>query len=173
MEFLVEFDVAIPDGTPEPVIKARVAAEATAAAGLALRGHLLRLWTVPGKSNAVGLYRADSEAELEGLLGGLPLNGWMQVTVTPLAQHPNDPASPRPSSFGLPDPHLTPVYRLVATLGEPVHVEQVGHESVEATRVACDASREILRIVFLQVHVAALERDRETEDRGQRGPQVV
>ena len=126
MEFLVEFDVAIPDGTPEPVIKARVAAEATAAAGLALRGHLLRLWTVPGKSNAVGLYRADSEAELEGLLGGLPLNGWMQVTVTPLAQHPNDPASPRPSSFGLPDPHLTPVYRLVAALGEPVDLGDRG-----------------------------------------------
>ena len=92
MEFLVEFDVAIPDGTPEPVIKARVAAEATAAAGLALRGHLLRLWTVPGKSNAVGLYRADSEAELDVLLGALPLADWLSVTVTPLEAHPNDPA---------------------------------------------------------------------------------
>jgi len=127
VEFLVEFDVAIPDGTPEPVIKARVAAEATAAAGLARRGHLLRLWTVPGKSNAVGLYRADSEAELEGLLGGLPLNGWMQVTVTPLEAHANDPASPRPSSFRLRDPRLTPVYRLEATLGEPLDLGDTDH----------------------------------------------
>lgn len=127
MEFLVEFDVAIPAGTPEALIKERVAAEATAAAGLARRGHLLRLWTVPGECNAVGLYRAESEAELEGLLGALPLNGWIQVTVTPLALHPNDPASPRPSSFRLPDPHLTPVYRLVATLGEPVDLGDSGH----------------------------------------------
>jgi muconolactone delta-isomerase len=127
MEFLVEFDVAIPDGTPEPVIKEHVAAEASAAAGLARRGHLLRLWTASGKSNAVGLYRADSEAELEGLLGALPLNRWIQVTVTPLSLHPNDPASPRPSSFRLPDPHLTPVYRLVATLGEPVDLGDSGH----------------------------------------------
>jgi hypothetical protein len=27
--------------------------------------------------------------------------------------------TPRPSSFQLPDPRLTPVYRLEATLGEP------------------------------------------------------
>jgi muconolactone delta-isomerase len=127
MDFLVEFDVAIPDGTPEPMIKERVAAEATAAARLARQGHLLRLWTAPGKSNAVGVYRADSEAELEGLLGALPLNDWIQVTVTPLALHPNDPASPRPSSFRLPDPHLTPVYRLIATLGDPVDLGDSGH----------------------------------------------
>ena len=40
----------------------------------------------------IGLYAADSEAELDGLLGALPLAEWMQVTVIPLAPHPNDPA---------------------------------------------------------------------------------
>ena len=33
MEFLVGFDVRIPDGTPEPEVKERLEAEATAAAG--------------------------------------------------------------------------------------------------------------------------------------------
>jgi muconolactone delta-isomerase len=34
----------------------------------------------------------NSEAQLDGLLRGLPLADWMQVTVIPLAPHPNDPA---------------------------------------------------------------------------------
>jgi Protein of unknown function (DUF3237) len=42
-------------------------------------------------------------------------------------EHPNDPASPRPSSFQLPDPRLTPVYRLEATLGEPFDLGDTGH----------------------------------------------
>jgi muconolactone D-isomerase len=40
----------------------------------------------------IGLYAADGEAELDGLLGALPLADWMQITVIPLAPHPNDPA---------------------------------------------------------------------------------
>ena len=123
MEFLVGFDVTIPDGTPESEVRDRVSAEASAAATLAREGHLVRLWTppvAPGESRSVGLYRAESEAELDGLLGALPLNGWMQTTVTPLERHPNDPTSPRPSAFQLPHPRLIPVYRLEATVGEPV-----------------------------------------------------
>jgi hypothetical protein len=39
---------------------------------------------------------------------------------------PNDPASPRPSTFQLPDPLLRPLYRLQATLGEPVDLGDSG-----------------------------------------------
>src|SRR2546421_1606364 len=122
MEFLVGFDVTIPDAMPESEGKERLGAEATAAAGLARDGHLVRLWrspVAPGQSKTVGLYRAESEAELDGVLDALPLNGWMQITVTPLEPHPNDPTSAWPSSFQLPEPRLTPIYRLEATLGEP------------------------------------------------------
>jgi muconolactone delta-isomerase len=59
-------------------------------------GHLVRLWTpsaAPGETKALRLYRADSEAQLAGLVGALPLYDWMQIRVTPLAPHPNDPAS--------------------------------------------------------------------------------
>jgi muconolactone delta-isomerase len=130
MEFLVGFDVTIPDGAPESGVKERVSAEASAAADLARQGHLVRLWKPPvasGERKAVGLYRADSEAQLDGLLAALPFNGWLQVTVTPLEPHPNDPTSPRPSVFRLPDPRLTPVYRLEATLGEPVYLGDTDH----------------------------------------------
>ena len=123
MEFLVEFVLTVPEGTPESEARQRESAEAAAAAALAREGHLVRLWkppVAPGESKAVGLYRADSEAQLDGLLGVLPLSGWMQITVTPLEPHPNDPTSTRAGVFQLPDPHLTPVYRLDATLGEPL-----------------------------------------------------
>lgn len=59
------------------------------------RGHLVRLWKLPaapGETKALGLYRADSEPQLDGLLAALPLYDWMQITVTPLEPHPNDPA---------------------------------------------------------------------------------
>jgi hypothetical protein len=35
--------------------------------------------------------------------------------------------NPRPSGFGLPDPRLTPVFRLEATLGEPIDLGQTDH----------------------------------------------
>jgi muconolactone delta-isomerase len=130
MEFLVEFDVTIPDGTPEAERDERLDAEAAAAAELYRMGTLVRLWRPPaaaGESKAVGLYRADSKARLDAILEALPLQGWMQVTVTPLDEHPNDPTRGRPSTFGLPDPRMTPVYRLDATVGEPVDLGETGH----------------------------------------------
>jgi muconolactone D-isomerase len=99
MEFLVEFDVHVPDGTPEAEVAARYSAEASAAAALANEGHLLRLWrppTAPGETKALGVYRADGERQLTGLLRALPLYDWMHVTVTPLEPHPND-TGPRPT----------------------------------------------------------------------------
>ena len=95
MEFLVEFELEIPAGAPHEEVQRRQRAESAAAAQLAEDGHLVRLWRRPlvgDGSTAVGLYRADSEAELDGLLGALPIADWLRVTVTPLEAHPNDPA---------------------------------------------------------------------------------
>ncbi len=57
--------------------------------------------------------------------------------------------------------------------GESIHVEQVRHETLETTGVAGDPAGEVARIGLVQLHVAALERDRETEDRSQRRAEVV
>jgi len=72
MEFLVDFNVNIPDGTPESEVRDRDSAEATAASKLVEQGHLRRLWKKPrtdGETRILGLYRADSELEIEALLG--------------------------------------------------------------------------------------------------------
>lgn len=144
MEFLVELDVRIPGGTPESEVKDRQNAEAAAAAELVKDGNLVRLWkrrpVSAGETRALGLYRAGSESELNGLLGALPLRGWMNLTITPLEPHPNDPiaSSGSPSRRGsamatpLPEPRLTPIYRLEATLGQPLDLGDVasGHRRI-------------------------------------------
>jgi muconolactone D-isomerase len=98
VEFLVEFELNVPEGAPQSEVQDRKNAEAAAAAKLADEGHLVRLWTVrvgPDQTRALGLYRADSESELDALLRALPLSDWMDVIITALGQHPNDPATAR------------------------------------------------------------------------------
>jgi muconolactone delta-isomerase len=102
MEFLIEFEINVPEGTPEAEVTAREAAESAAAATLVDQGHLIRLWkrpVAPGESRPIGLYRAESQANMDGLLRALPLYEWMRVTAIPLEPHPNDPAvAPRSAS---------------------------------------------------------------------------
>jgi muconolactone D-isomerase len=96
MEFLVEFEVEVPAGTPDEQVEQHQRAESVAAANLAQDGHLVRLWRRPlagDGTTAIGLYRAVSQAQLEDLLAALPLADWLRVTVTPLEAHPNDPAT--------------------------------------------------------------------------------
>jgi muconolactone D-isomerase len=96
MEFLVQFEVDVPDGALASDVDARYSAEASAAARLMDEGHLVRLWkppAAPGEIKALGLYRADSAEQLAGLLADLPLHDWMQITVTALEPHPNDAVS--------------------------------------------------------------------------------
>ena len=98
MEFLVTFELDIRDGVPDSEVQERQRAEALAAETLADEGHLVRLWRTsvgPGSSNVLGLYRADTRAELDQLLGDLPFFEWMHTSITSLAQHPNDPAGIR------------------------------------------------------------------------------
>jgi len=100
MEFLVEFELNVPEGTPDSEVEERVSAETVASAALARAGHLERLWRPPvlaGERKAVGLYRAGDQPQLARLLGELPLSRWMRVSITPLEPHPNDPSStPQP-----------------------------------------------------------------------------
>src|SRR5438067_3954875 len=98
MEFLVKFELDVPDVVAASEVEDRVRAEAAAAETLAAEGHLVRLWQASvgtGRTTVLGLYRAGSKAELDGLLGALPLREWMHTRITPLVQHPNDPAKTR------------------------------------------------------------------------------
>lgn len=135
MEFLVEFEVEVPAGTPDAEVEQHQRAESAAVAKLAEDGHLLRLWRRPlvgDGTTAIGLYRADSEAALDGLLAALPLADWRRMPAAAAADRlrgvchghaargaPQRSGDGLSMSARLPDPSLTRVYRLEATLGEP------------------------------------------------------
>jgi muconolactone delta-isomerase len=132
MEFLVEFAVEVPEGTPQDKVEERKRAEAVAAAELVRAGHLVRVWLRPDDGKIVGLYRAGDRDELDGLLRGLPLFEWMDIAVTAFDAHPNDPDAAGPGAGGLPAPRLRFVYRLEVGLGEPLDVGDVagGHRRI-------------------------------------------
>jgi muconolactone D-isomerase len=88
MEYLTDLITTVPEGTSPIKVDELRAAE------LAKAGHLVRLWRPPlgpGEWRSIGLFRATDEAELRKVLDSLPLHIWMNVTITPLTPHPNDP----------------------------------------------------------------------------------
>jgi muconolactone D-isomerase len=96
VEFLVDMLTRVPDGASESEVEDTKEREAIRAGELAVQDHLLRLWKPPvqaGEWRTLGLWRADDEAQLEGILATLPLHVWMTVRVTPLLPHPNDPGT--------------------------------------------------------------------------------
>jgi len=91
-EFLTTFTITIPDGTAADTIGDVDALEARRAKELAGQGLLQRLWHLPGGSRTLGLWRARDEAQVRAALESLPMDRWMTVQITPLTQHPSDPA---------------------------------------------------------------------------------
>jgi muconolactone D-isomerase len=94
MEYLTDMVTKVPEGTSSTKVDELRSSEAVRASELAKAGHLVRLWRPPlgpGEWRSIGLFRAADEAELREILDSLPLHIWMQVTITPLNPHPNDP----------------------------------------------------------------------------------
>lgn len=92
VEFLTTFIDAVPPGASRQSVDEARAGEARRARELAEQGHLVRLWVLPGKGRALGLYRAGDAGEMQAILESLPLYAWMKVETIPLTEHPSDPA---------------------------------------------------------------------------------
>jgi muconolactone delta-isomerase len=90
-EFLTTFTMATPEGTPAEAVDA-AARQADRARELHGQGHLLRLWTLPGRGRTLGLWRSEDAAAMQAILASLPLSATMSVETTPLSPHPSDPA---------------------------------------------------------------------------------
>ena len=70
MEFVVESDAHIPDGTRDAEVNDGGKAEAAASAKLGQEGHLVRLWRpAVASGKAVGLYRARQPGANRQLVG--------------------------------------------------------------------------------------------------------
>jgi muconolactone delta-isomerase len=94
-EYFTVFTRTVPDGTPTDAVVAAEGREAVRAKELGAQGHLLRLWMLPGEGRALGLWRAKDPAELQTWLDSLPLSPYQNADVTPLTEHPSDPAMAR------------------------------------------------------------------------------
>ena len=96
MEYFVEMTTHVPQATPEDTVDDIRAREAARSRELAAEGHLLRLWRpplAPGEWRTFGLFSADGDQQLDTILASMPLHVWRTDEVTPLSEHPNDPAS--------------------------------------------------------------------------------
>ena len=87
MDFLVHMNV---EGQPSDELLKK---EAQRARELAAEGILRRLWRVPGRRENWGIWAAATTDELHAALASLPLYPYLDITVHPLATHPNDPGS--------------------------------------------------------------------------------
>jgi muconolactone delta-isomerase len=86
MEYLVTMTTLVPDGTAEEAVSEIRGREATRAAELATRGHLVRLWMLPpapGSWHALGLWRAEDAGEMQAILEFLPMDKSMTIETTP------------------------------------------------------------------------------------------
>jgi len=90
MEFLVRTENRMPPDAPDELRNSLRAAERVRADELRAAGMLKRLWRVPGRWATVGLYEAPDATTLHDALASLPMWPWMDVTVEPLATHPQE-----------------------------------------------------------------------------------
>ena len=96
MEYLVEFDINVPEDVFRSQRDDRLSAERSATSTQAAERHLVRLWnavSLSGDTKVVGLYRAERERELDELLRELPLAPSTHPSVFRLQSHPGDPGA--------------------------------------------------------------------------------
>jgi muconolactone D-isomerase len=87
--YLVRMDVNIPPEMPGEKAAALKQEEKAYSQSLQKEGRWPHLWRVVGEYANYSIFDVDSNDELHDLLQGLPLFPYMNIDVTPLAQHPS------------------------------------------------------------------------------------
>jgi muconolactone D-isomerase len=65
-----------------------VAREVERGVELMQAGKLVHIWRIVGKTANYSIWKVDSHAELHALLTSLPLFPYLEMTLTPLSEHP-------------------------------------------------------------------------------------
>ena len=89
MLYMVEMIVQIPHSL-DPTLVAQIKQdEKEYSQKLQREGKWRHIWRVVGEYANVSIFDVQSNDELHSLLSGLPLFPYMQIKVTPLANHPS------------------------------------------------------------------------------------
>ena len=89
MLYCVEMDVHVPRDVDPAVFDRLKAEEKARAADLQREGKWRHLWRVAGRYANISIFDVASHDELHAILSTLPLFPFMDISVTPLAQHPS------------------------------------------------------------------------------------
>jgi len=89
MLYCVEMDVVVPHHVDAAKFEQLKAAEKAFSQKLQHEGKWVYLWRVAGRYANISIFDVADHDELHALLSGLPLFPFMQMKITPLAQHPS------------------------------------------------------------------------------------
>jgi len=91
--YLVKMTVRLPpDLDPQAAVELK-AQEKERALDLQRQGRWRHLWRVAGRYENYSVFDVDSHDDLHALLSDLPLFPYMDIEVTPLAEHPSSLAA--------------------------------------------------------------------------------
>ena len=89
MLYCVQMEVRVPHDVDLTLFDRLKAEEKARAAELQRAGKWQHLWRVAGRYANISIFDVADHDELHAILSGLPLFPFMDMTVTPLAQHPS------------------------------------------------------------------------------------
>ncbi|GAB3299062.1 muconolactone Delta-isomerase [Epidermidibacterium keratini] len=90
MLYHVRMDVHLPPDMDADEKAALLEREKAYSQQLQREGKWPHIWRIAGEYANFSILDVDSHDEVHQLLSGLPLFGYMDITVTPLAKHPSD-----------------------------------------------------------------------------------
>lgn len=89
MLYLVKMTVSLPRDLPAEQAEELKAREKQLCLDLQRDGRWAHIWRVAGRYENYSVFDVSDHGELHRLLSALPLFPFMDVTVTPLAEHPS------------------------------------------------------------------------------------
>jgi len=86
-EYLIQMQINIPPDMPDSQLADLRAREKERGLQLRAEGTIKRVWRVPGRVANIGYWEAPDATVLHDKISSLPMFPWLDVHVTPLAQH--------------------------------------------------------------------------------------
>ncbi|REE04690.1 muconolactone Delta-isomerase [Citricoccus nitrophenolicus] len=89
MLFLARMDVTFPESMTDETKADFQVKEKEYSGNLQREGRMRDIWRVVGEYANYSVYDVADNDELHAILSGFPMYPYMDITVTPLAKHPN------------------------------------------------------------------------------------